>query len=134
MAARTVPLMTSCLLPFLRAPDHAVRLDRLQEQACFRSPVADYHGRADVAHLVRLIASVLADVRPTRQFSDGRRVTTFLTARVDGRELQGVLDEALDDQGCLEEATLMLRPLGALRVAIDAMRIRLEAEPLPSRR
>jgi hypothetical protein len=37
----------------------------------FRSPYADYAGRADVAHLVGLIRQVLAELRVVRQLGSG---------------------------------------------------------------
>ena len=126
--------MASRLIPFLRSPDRRAVEELLAESVCFHSPVADYDGRADVAHLLSLIAGVVSDVRATRELTDGRATTTFITGQVQGHELDGVLDERLDEQGRLFEATLMLRPLGALRVAVEAMRAGLEVDPLPSRR
>jgi hypothetical protein len=45
-----------------------------------------------------------------------------------------VLDEHHDARGRVTEATLMLRPLGALRIAVQAMAVALERDPLPSTR
>jgi hypothetical protein len=104
----------------------------LADDVRFHSPVADYQGRADVAHLFGLIARVLEDVVVTRTVSDGDATITFLTATVGGRALDGVLDEHRDAAGRLVEATLLLRPYTALRGAIGKMGELLEADPLPS--
>ena len=106
----------------------------MAEAVCFHSPVADYEGRAEVAHLLWLIASVVREVEPTRELVDGTARTSFITGVVDGQPVQGVLDEHYDQQGLLTAATLMLRPFAALRVAIAAMAAALEADPLPGAR
>ncbi len=100
----------------------------------FHSPVADYEGRSDVAYLLSLIATVLEELRATRELGTSASLTTFLEASVNGRPIQGVLDERHDEVGRLVEATLMLRPLSALRAAVDAMAQALHEEPLPSQR
>jgi len=126
--------VASRLIPLLRSPDRGALDDVLAESVRFRSPVTDYEGRADVAHLLALIASVVSDLRATRELTDGYGTTTFITGQVQGYALDGVLDEHLDVHGRLAEATLMLRPLAALRVAIEGMRAGLEVDPMPSRR
>lgn len=126
--------MNSRLIPLLGRGDRAALERELAASVRFHSPVADYDGRADVAHLLSIIASILDDVKATRQLSDGHAVTTFITCCVEGQALDGILDERLDEREQVEEATLLLRPLGALRVAVSAMRDRLLAEPLPSNR
>ena len=126
--------MASPLVTLLQAPDRDALGALLADEARFHSPVADYDGRADVAHLLALIASVVGDIRPTRALADGAATTTFFDAAVDGRALQGVLDERYDERGRLVEATLMPRPFATLRIAIAAMAAALEEEPLPSAR
>lgn len=126
--------MSSRLMPLLRRPDGPALEELLTESVRFHSPVADYEGRADVAHLLSLIAGVLSDVRPTRELTDEAGTTTFITGHVQDHAFDGVLDERLDEQGRVADATLMLRPLVVLRVAIDAMRSGLEVDPLPGRR
>ncbi len=126
--------MDSHLIPLLRLGDRAAIGAALAASVRFHSPVDDYSGRADVAHLLSLIGPVLGDLRPTRELSDGPAITTFITARIEGQALDGVLDERLDERGQVVDATLLLRPLGALRVAVAAMRDGLGQDPLPSQR
>lgn len=123
--------MTSTLLTFLSQPDPARLNALLSQDVCFHSPVADYDGRADVTHLFTTIADVLDAVRPVRELVAGPECTTFLVGTTQGRPIEGVLDEHHDTQGRVVEATLMLRPLSALHVAVRAMAAALEDSPLP---
>ena len=108
----------------------------LDEQVRFRSPYADYTGRADVAHLVGLIREVLVSTRITRQLSAGPDTMSQFEGRVggDGRvdEVQGVLVEHRDDTGLLVEAMLTVRPYAGLRASMRAMEPLMAAAPLPS--
>jgi hypothetical protein len=126
--------MPSPLIALLQAPDRDALDALLAEAVRFHSPVADYEGRADVAHLLSLIATVVHDVQPTRELEDGTAKTTFISGDVEAQPVQGVLDERYDEHGLLIDATLMLRPLATLRIAVAAMAAALDAEPLPSAR
>jgi hypothetical protein len=53
---------------------------------------------------------------------------------MDEHRLDGVLVQRCSADGLLVEATLLLRPLAALRTAIAQMRAALTADPLPSAR
>ncbi len=121
--------MTSTLLPFLTDPDPARLNVLLAEDVRFHSPVADYDGRADVAHLFTTMAGVLERVGPVRELAAGHERTTFLVGTARGRPIDGVLDEHYDDQGRVVEVTLMLRPLSALHTAVRAMATALENSP-----
>ncbi len=59
--------MSSPLVALLQAPDRGALDALLAEGVRFQSPVADYEGCADVAHLVSLIGTVVQVVRPTRE-------------------------------------------------------------------
>ncbi|MEU5996854.1 hypothetical protein ABZ837_03375 [Streptomyces sp. NPDC047197] len=125
----------------------------LARDVVFHSPVADYGGRDDVAHLFAKIGQCLSGVEPLREFSgpgadgEGREggegekrgqehhsVTTFTCSVGEESAAYGVFVQQVDAQGQLTEATLLLRPLGALKAAVSQMREALSADPLPSRR
>ncbi len=106
--------------------------DILSEDVVFHSPVRDYHGRADVAHIVMTIGSVLQEIEAQRELSAERRLVTVITAAHGDHRMTGVLDENYDALGRVERATLLLRPLSALLEAITAMRAALDRAPLPS--
>ena len=122
--------MASTLVSLLRDRDEAGLAALLAEDVRFHSPVADYAGRADVAHLFALISGVLRDLSPVREVTSGPHVTTFF----ESGPLQGVLDQRYDEADRLAEATLMLRPFSALRQAIAEMGTALQSAPLPSAR
>jgi hypothetical protein len=105
----------------------------LRDDVRFRSPYADYTGRADVAHLVDLIRRALGELHVVvRLGSGGDTMTRFEGRVVTGEEVQGVLAERHDADGRLVEAMLTLRPYAGLRAAMRAMQPLLEASPLPS--
>jgi uncharacterized protein len=110
------------------APDH----EQLSEDVVLHSPVTDYHGRGDVAHVLSVIATVLGAVSSQYQLARGRKVITDITAHHKGHRMTGVVIETYDQDGCVQEATLLLRPLRTLNEAIDAMRAALASSPLPS--
>ncbi|MFG2648523.1 hypothetical protein [Streptomyces sp. NPDC048436] len=109
----------------------------LAPDAVFHSPVADYSGRDDVAHLFSKIGQCLTAIEPVRGFTeddDGRHSVTTFHGSVGGETVYGAFVQEVDDQGKLREATLLLRPLSTLRTAVSLMRDALTADPLPSSR
>lgn len=128
------PAQVPKLIDVLARADAGALAALVAENVTFSSPVADYHGRADVVHMLGLVARVLRDPVTTSEATVGGDRVTMLTARVDGHEVEGVLRERHDDEGRLVHATLFLRPYRALRTAIAAMGRMLADSPLPSTR
>lgn len=127
--------MTDDPLPtLLRAAAAGAPADLLADDVAFASPFADYHGRADVAHLFGLIGRVLSDPVVTGRAGDGTWTYTSVTARADGHPIEAVLRERHDAAGRLAQGTLFLRPYRSLRAAMDAMGRLLADAPLPSNR
>jgi hypothetical protein len=124
--------MQSRLLPLMQRDRENWLHSALGEDVVLHSPVRDYHGRKDVAHILMTIGHVLDKIESQRELVAERQVVTIITATHQGREMTGILDETYDALGRLERATLLLRPLSALLDAITAMRARLEQSPLPS--
>lgn len=114
-----------------RDPENRLR-DALSEQVVFHSPVRDYHGRAEVAHILMTIGTVLDEIVSEREVVAERLLITIITASRADRRMSGVLHESYDASGRVERATLLLRPLSTLLDAITAMRAALEQSPLPS--
>ena len=124
--------MQSNLLPLLR-PEAENRPEvLLSEHVVFHSPVRDYHGRADVAHILTTIGNVLDELEPQRELAADRQLVTIITAAYRDHRMNGVLHETHDPAGRVEHSTLLLRPLSALLEAITGMRAALERSPLPS--
>lgn len=105
----------------------------LSERVIFHSPVRDYHGRADVSHMLTTIGDVLDRIEWERELVAGRQLVTIITAAYSDHPLTGVLVEVFDAIGRVERATLLLRPLSTLLEIITATRAALERSPLPSR-
>jgi hypothetical protein len=124
-------MQPSVLLPAWRSGDTGGLTDLLAEDVTFSSPVADYHGRENAAHLLSLIATVLDDVEPLRGWGEEGESLWAFTARVDDGELQGILREQRTPAGKLAHVTLFLRPYRVLRAAIAKMQQRLDDAPLP---
>lgn len=84
--------------------------------------------------ILSTIGGVLDEITAQRQIAAGRETITIISATHEGQHLSGVLDEIEDHNGRIETATLLLRPLPALRQAINAMAGALEQSPLPTER
>jgi hypothetical protein len=123
-----------CLIDALASPSSTGVEKAFGDEVRFRSPYADYEGRADVAHLVGLIREVLVDVAPKRRLHDQGTMISLFEARVSDEHVQGMLFERHDDAGRLVDAMLTIRPYRGLRAAMKAMQALLDDAPLPSAR
>jgi hypothetical protein len=128
----TGEIMQSKLLPLTRRGPENQLDEALTEHVVFHSPVRDYHGRPDVAHILTTIGEVLDTIESQRELVAERQVVTILTATHADHGMSGVLHETHDALGRVERATLLLRPLSTLLEAITAMRAALDQSPLPS--
>ncbi|MEV0526184.1 nuclear transport factor 2 family protein [Streptomyces sp. NPDC050439] len=108
----------------------------LAPDVVFHSPVADYSGRDDVAHLFPKLGQCLTGIEPVQEFTEdgGRHSVTTFHGSVRDETVYGAFVQEVDDQGRLTEATLLIRPLSTLRTAVSLMREALTADPLPSSR
>ena len=104
----------------------------LSEVVVFHSPVRDYHGRADVAHILSMIGRVLDQINAQRELAADHEIVTIITASHRDEQMKGVLYETHDAAGGIDRATLLLGPRSTLRQAIADMVAALEQSPLPS--
>ncbi len=110
-------------------------MEQLADDVTFNSPVATYHGRPDVEHLLTIISGVVYSYREERELTrPGGEIVTFVTGKIGGHEIHGVIDRFVNEDGQITELTLMLRPLKALMAAVEQMAQALSASPLPSAR
>lgn len=93
----------------------------------FRSPAVfrPYEGDAAVGALLRHVFAVFEDFRYTDQLQDGPRSVLFFAARVGDRELEGLDDITVDDEGKIIDLRVMVRPLSGLIALAEAMGARL---------
>ncbi len=122
----------SVILPLWQSGDSDVLPGVLAEQVTFSSPVTDYHGRANAAHVLGLIARVLEDVEQTAEWDAERETVCAFAARMHDEHLEGMLRERRDESGQVVHVTLFLRPYRTLGRAIEQMRELLVESPLPS--
>ncbi|MFF1356464.1 nuclear transport factor 2 family protein [Streptomyces sp. NPDC058297] len=108
----------------------------LAEDVVFTSPVAfrPYPGKAITAAILRGVTRVFEDFHYVREISsaDGRDHALVFVARVGDREVNGCDFIHLDENGLIDDLTVMVRPLSGAEALSEAMgaqfeRIRQEA-------
>ena len=109
--------------------DAAVAL--LREDVVFRSPVVftPYEGREALRHILAAVIDVFEDFRYVREIgADGARDHALMfEARVGDKQLQGCDFIHFDEDGSIEEFTVMVRPMQAMLALAEAMKERLAA-------
>jgi hypothetical protein len=120
------------LIDLLATGDRAAMDEALDAEVVLWSPFARYDGRADVRHVLSLIARVLVDPVATGTAANEAARYTSLDASVAGDGVQGVIIERHTAAGRLLEGSLYLRPYPTLGRAIAAMSQLLAERPLPS--
>ncbi|MFE6360671.1 nuclear transport factor 2 family protein [Streptomyces sp. NPDC002784] len=102
----------------------------LAEDVVFTSPVVfkPYPGKALTAAILRGVARVFEDFRYVREIDDagGRDHALVFTARVGDREIQGCDFLHVNEDGLIDEFTVMVRPLSAAQALQAAMAAQFE--------
>ena len=97
----------------------------LAEQVVFRSPVAfkPYPGKAITASILRGVLRVFEDFRYVRELAgaDGRDHALVFEARIGDVRVEGCDFLHFDDDGLIDEFTVMVRPLSAAQALAAAM-------------
>lgn len=114
--------------PFRRAVE-AGDIEALEalfaEGAVFTSPVVfkPYEGKAITAAFVRGAARVLEDIHYVREIvsADGRDLALVFKAMVNGLQVHGCDFLHLDEDGLIDDLTVMVRPLSAAKALAEAM-------------
>jgi SnoaL-like domain len=95
----------------------------LAPDVAFHSP-ATFHpflGRETVTALLALVAQTFEDFRYTDELeSNGAHVLVFKAA-IDGKELEGIDLLRFDEDGLIDDFTVMLRPISGLLPFAQAM-------------
>lgn len=109
--------------------DAAVAL--LREDVVFRSPVVftPYEGREALRQILGAVIDVFEDFRYVREIgADGARDHALVfEARVGDKQLQGCDFIHFDEDGAIDEFTVMVRPMQAMLALAEAMKARLAA-------
>ncbi|MFJ7333115.1 nuclear transport factor 2 family protein [Streptomyces sp. NPDC101110] len=97
----------------------------LAPDVVFTSPVVfkPYSGKAITAAILRAVSGVFQDFRYVREINDagGRDSALVFTARVGDREINGCDFIHVDEDGLIDEFTVMVRPLSAAQALAAAM-------------
>ncbi|MEU4041916.1 nuclear transport factor 2 family protein [Streptomyces antibioticus] len=103
----------------------------LAEDVVFTSPAVfkPYTGRPITAAILRTVSEVFEDFRYERELSggEGRDHALVFRARVGERELSGCDFIHLNEDGLIDELTVMVRPLSGLQALAAAMGARFDA-------
>ena len=103
--------------------------DLLAEDIVFRSPAVfkPYEGRELVKVILGTVVQVFEDFRYLDQVEGDERAVLVFEARVGDRELQGVDILRFDEDGRVDELTVMIRPMSGLNALAEEMGRRLQA-------
>jgi limonene-1,2-epoxide hydrolase len=97
----------------------------LAQDVVFTSPVVfkPYTGKAITGAILRAVSGVFEDFRYVREINDagGRDHALVFTARVGDREINGCDFIHVDEDGLIDEFTVMVRPLSAAQALAAAM-------------
>lgn len=114
--------------PFRKAVENRdpVALEALlADDVVFTSPVAfkPYPGKAMTAAILRGVMRVFEDFAYVREIADpdGRDHALVFTATVNGKRLQGCDFLHCDEEGKIDDLTVMVRPLSAAQALAEAM-------------
>ncbi|MCD0449269.1 nuclear transport factor 2 family protein [Actinocorallia sp. API 0066] len=114
----------------VEARDEAAIEALLAENVVFTSPVAfkPYPGKAITAAILRGVLRVFEDFHYVREIAsaDGRDHALVFKAKVNGKEVNGCDFLHFDEDGLIDDFTVMVRPLSAANALADAMAAQFE--------
>lgn len=97
----------------------------LAENVVFTSPVAyqPYPGKAITAAILRGVSRVFEDFHYVREIADadGRDLALVFQAKVNGKQVHGCDFLHFDDDGLIDDLTVMVRPLSGANALAEAM-------------
>ncbi|MBG0826850.1 nuclear transport factor 2 family protein [Planomonospora sp. ID67723] len=97
----------------------------LAEDVVFNSPIAfkPYPGKAITAAVLRGALRVFEDFRYVREIAsaDGRDHVLVFEAKVNGKEVNGCDFLHFDENGLIDDLTVMVRPLSGANALAEAM-------------
>jgi SnoaL-like domain len=111
--------------------DVEAALEALADDVVLHSPVSfkPFEGRAVVSHVLRTVSEVFEDFRYTDHLTEPGLSSLVFAARVGDREVQGIDLIRENDEGLIEDITVLVRPLSGLAALAEQMKERLGAAP-----
>ncbi|MFJ9626846.1 nuclear transport factor 2 family protein [Streptomyces sp. NPDC101175] len=114
----------------VEAQDMAAAEALLAEDVVFTSPVVfkPYTGKAITASILHAVVRVFEDFRYEREIGDpdGTDHALLFRARVGDRELTGCDFIHVNEEGLIDDLTVMVRPLSGAKVLQEAMAAQFE--------
>jgi hypothetical protein len=102
----------------------------LADDVVFHSPAVHkpYEGKAITSMILRAVLRVLEDFRYEREIGaeDSPDSVLVFRAQVGAREVQGIDLLHLNDDGLIDDFTVMIRPLSALNAVAEAMGVEIQ--------
>ena len=107
----------------VEARDHEGMVATLAEDVLLYSPVAHkpFAGRESVAEVFAALLETFEDFRYTNEFEDGATTALIFRTRIGDREAQGLDLIQANDEGKIQELTVMIRPVSALAALGERM-------------
>lgn len=90
----------------------------LAPDAKFHSPIRDYAGAEQIGAVWRAVAGVIADARPTSVHEHGSEMIAFFIGAIKNQPVDGVLRTLTDNDGHVNDITLMVRPWASLKAGL----------------
>lgn len=114
----------------VEAGDPAALAALLAEDVVFTSPVAyrPYPGKPLTMAILRGVMRVFEDLRYVRELAgaDGRDHALVFEAKVNGREVRGCDFLHVNEDGLIDDLTVMVRPLSGAKALAEAMSAQFE--------
>src|SRR3954467_1938848 len=100
----------------------------LAPEVVFNSPVAHkpFEGKEAVSGVLRAVSQTFEDFEYTHEFADGAWHGLVFRARVGDKQLQGLDLIRLNDDGLIDDFTVMVRPASGLMALEQAMAPKVE--------
>jgi SnoaL-like domain len=107
----------------VEARDFDAAIDCLAPDVTFHSPVAHrpFEGKELVGQVLLAVSQTFEDFEYTDEFETGDTHALIFRARVGDKRLQGLDLLRLNDDGLIEELTVMVRPASGLMALGQAM-------------
>src|SRR3954469_25210704 len=103
--------------------DFDAAIECLAPDVTFNSPVAHrpFEGKDAVSGVLRAVSQTFEDFEYTDELVDGDTHALIFKARVGDKQLQGLDLLRLNDEGLIEDFTVMVRPASGLMALGEAM-------------
>jgi limonene-1,2-epoxide hydrolase len=109
--------------------DMDAAVEQLADDVTFSSPVVfkPYEGKAVVSVILQAVGRVFEDFSYESEVSDGDRTVLVFNARVGDKSVQGADHLRFNEEGLIQELTVMVRPMSGMHALAEAMKAQLEA-------